>query len=198
MSLKTFKKLLVGLSLLVSASAFAAPIDVTVDFSGIPSNGELGDPGNFVGTVDVGANSTITSIAFNITLTAFDPSYLSEMIVAFERTDLTDGVFFTPTPGDAFPGTASYSGFADLVDLGLAFQVGADGLLRVEFFEDWDDYWFDADGLWSGSFTFGVDTVDAPAPVPEPASALLLAAGLATMRYAGRRRARKSAAAAMH
>ncbi|WP_306395811.1 PEP-CTERM sorting domain-containing protein [Telluria beijingensis] len=197
MSLKTFKKLLVGLSFLASASAFAAPVSITVDLFDIPSYGGLGDPDNFVGTVDVGANSTITSIAFDLTLTALDPSYLSEMVVAFESTDFANGVFFTPGLGDEFPGSASYSGFADLVDLGLSFQVGTDGLLRVEFFEDWDDYFFGTDGFWNGSFTFGVDTIDAPSPVPEPASALLLAAGLATMRYAGRRGARKSAATTM-
>lgn len=189
MLLKSFSKLLVGLSFLASASAFAVPTTVTVNLTDIPSYGTLGDPDNFVGFVDLGANSTITSIGFNLDLTAFSPSYLSELRVAFERSDFLNGVYFTPGLGDAFPGSASYSGFADLLALGLDFQLADDGLLRVEFFESFDDYFFDVDGVWNGSFTFGVDTAEAPAEVPEPASALLLAAGLATMRYAGRRRA---------
>jgi len=193
MLLKTFSRLVVGLSFLMSASAFAAPITVT--FSDVGSHGEIGDPDNVVTLVDVGAHATITSVAFELVLTAFDPSYLSEMVVAFESSDFADGVFFTPGLGDDGPGTASYTGFADLVALGLDFQVGADGLLRIEFFESWDDYWGFADGAWSGSFTFGVDADDGPSPVPEPASIMLLAAGLAAMRHAGRRAASKSTSA---
>lgn len=199
MLLKSFSKLLVGLSFLASASVFAAPTTVTVDFSDIPSYGYLGDSDNFVGFIDVGANSHITSIAFDVNLTATSPSWLADMVVAFERTDFLAGLYLTPAFDVPSAGTGSYSGFGDLVALGLDFTVGEDGLLRVEFFENWDDL-FGVDGTWNfGSFTFGVDTVDGPAPVPEPASALLLAAGLAGMRYAGRRRgAKKTGAAAMH
>lgn len=197
MLLKTFNKMLVGLSFLVSASVFAAPI--TVNFSGIDSDGELRDWDNFVGTVDVGANARITGISYNLNLTAFGESYLSEMAVAFERSDLLEGVLFHPAPAYAFPGTASVSGSANLVDLGLDFVLGEDGLLRIEFFETYDDDWGFADGIWNfGSFTFEVELADEPAPVPEPASVLLLAAGLATMRYAGRRAARKSTGSVIH
>jgi len=199
MLLKAFGKLLVGLSFLASASAFAAPTTVTVNFGDIESYGYLGDPDNFVGFVDIGANSRITSIAYDVNLTAFDPSWLADMVVAFERTDFLEGLFLTPAFDAAFPGTGSYSGAGDLVALGLDFAVAEDGLLRIEFFESWDDL-FGVDGLWNfGTFTFGVETVDEPAPVPEPASALLLAAGLASMRYAGRRRAaKKTIQSAMH
>lgn len=99
-------------------------------------------------------------------------------------------MFFTPGLGDDFPGYASYSGFADLTQLGLAFEVGVDGILRMEFFEDYDDFFADWDGFYDlGYITIGFDTANVdPSPVPEPASILLLAAGLATMRYSGHRR----------
>jgi hypothetical protein len=191
MFLKSFNKLLVGLSFLACSSVFAAPMSITVDVGGIDSMDEYGSPFNTVLGLQVGANSTITNISYAFSLYADEPSYLSEIRIAFENSDQTDGVFFTPGVSNPFPGSASYSGAANLIDLGLAFQVGADGILRLEFFEGFDDYPGEWDGFWeSGFFTFGYETVDVvdPEPVPEPASALLLAAGLASMRYAGRRR----------
>jgi len=191
---RSLSKLLVGLSFLASASSFAAPISVS--YTNIESYGGLGDPDNFVSFVDVGANSRITSVDYSLSITALDPSWLADLVVAFERSDFLSGVFFTPGFAEIGPGgTQEYAGFADLVELGLDFQVGADGLLRLEFFDTVDDL-PGVEGIWNYvNFTFGVETVDEPAPVPEPASALLLAAGLAAMRQMKRRRSAHDSAA---
>lgn len=189
--LNRFKVLFAGLSLLACTSVFAGPL--TVDVSGIQSHGYIGDPDNTVLTYNVGANSRITSVAFSINVTAFSPSWLSEIGLMFTDSDQFDGVIFTPGVGDEFSGTASYIDSVDLISIDLDFLVGADGILRLEFFEDYDDG-FGADGQWNfGTITFGIEPV--ASDVPEPGSILLLGAGLAMMGYAGRRRhgARKAA-----
>lgn len=188
MSLRSLSKLLVSLSFLACTSAFAAPLVVNV--AGVQSFGEYGDSANTVLTYNVGANVTITGISYNVNLTAFSPSWLSELSLSFEDSAQSDGIFFNPAFGDDASGTGNYADFADLIDLGLSFQVGADGILRLEFFEDLDDF-AGADGIWNfGTITFTTDAVDVPpaGDVPEPASALLIGAGLAAMGYAGRRR----------
>ena len=195
MSLASLNRLLVSLSLFACSSVFAAPLVVNV--SGIESHGYYGDETNTVLAFNVGANSIITTVTYSLNLTAFTPSYLSELTLAFEDSSQAGGVFFNPGFIDENPGTGTYSGFADLADLGLSFAVGADGLLRLEFFEtDFDDI-DGADGIWNfGTITFGVEPVTAE--VPEPATGLLLGAGLAMMGYANRRRqaVRRAASAA--
>ena len=77
-------------------------------------------------------------------------------------------------------------GSIDLAPQHLDFRVGADGFLRLEFFEDWDDI-AGVDGAWDfGTITFNAE--QAPTAVPEPATSLLFGAGLALPGYAGRRR----------
>lgn len=197
MSLKSFAKLLVGASILASAAAFATPL--TVDVAGIASHGAFGDSRNTVLNFNVGANASITSISYDVNLTAFAPSWLSELGLAFTNSAITDGVLLNPGFNDDRPGTASYSDSLDLVLGELSFNVGSDGILRLEFYEDFDDVAVDPDGRWNfGTITFNIEGGTTPpvSDVPEPASILLLGAGLGMMGYTGRRRRAKAATAA--
>jgi len=186
MSLRSLKALLVSFSLVASTSLFAAPL--VVDLTGINSVGEIGDPGNSVYTFDIGANSLITGISYNFNVTAYSPSWLSELGLTMTNSKQTEGVDFHPGIGLDFSGTRSFSGAADLVPLGLDFYVGNDGILRLEFFEDFDDLFVNPDGRWNfGTITFDYTPQAAPSDVPEPATALLLGGGAMLMGFAGRR-----------
>lgn len=175
------------------AAALIAPTtvkaaDVTFDVAGVSSNDEFLSDINEVYLLNVGANAQILTVSWNVTIFADDPSYLSEAQLAFSNVGLTDGVFLTVGIGDDAPGTQTYSGFVDLVANGLSFAVDADGLLRLEFFEGYDDYPGDWDAIWeSGSITFGTSTVAVPA-VPEPSTYAMLALGLAGVGVVARRR----------
>lgn len=195
MSLSSLNKMLASLSFFACTSLFAAPI--VIDVTGVQSIGNFGDARNTVMTYDVGANATITNVSYSFNVTAFSPSWLSEIGFALSDSAVTEGVLFTPGVGNDDPGTATYAGNITLSDSGLDFNVGADGLLRVEFYEDFDDSSVNPDGRWNfGNITIAYEPDIAPpaADVPEPATALLMGTGAMMMGYGRRRRAAPKAA----
>ena len=190
MSTAPLAKILIALSFFACTSVFATPLIVGV--AGVESVDAYGAPGNTVLLFDVGANAAIISLAYDVNLTAFGTSWLSEMDVAFTDTG-GNGVQLVPLAGAAYQhaGTASAAGSVSLDDIGLTFAVGSDGILRVQFFESFNDV-VGPDGQWNfGTITVGVEQAPGTG-VPEPSSVLLTGAGLAVLAYVGRRLPRLS------
>jgi hypothetical protein len=170
-----------ALVLVASAPAWATTT-VSFDVTGIDSRNVFLSPGNTVAFLQLAPFAEVTRIDFDVNLTSFGPSWLSELQVAFTNTDITAGVFSSPGFGVNNNGTQSFTGFGDLVPQGLNFKVGADGRLRLEFADQSDDPEVDPDGRWNfGTLTFTVSAV------PEPASYGLMALGLGAVLLARRR-----------
>lgn len=147
--------------------------ELQVDTAGILDYDERDAAINVVLDFYVGSGASITSLKWDVNLTSYVGSYLSEMKLTFSDS-LGKGVTFTPGYGDDFDGTENYAGFQNLGDLGQIFAVGADGILRLEFHDGFKDLAFDEpEGIWnSGTLIFGVS------PVPEPPVFAMALAGL--------------------
>lgn len=161
----------------------AATHELVVETTDILNYDERGATSNVILDFHVGAGASITSLKWDVNVTAYAGSYLSEMKLTFSDT-LGNGVTFTPGNGDDFDGTTDYAGFQDLGELGQTFAVGADGILRLEFHDGFKDLAFDEpEGVWnSGTLTFGI------APVPEPPAFAMMLGGLLLAASALRRR----------
>jgi len=197
MGMKTF-----AVATALTAAAFganaasAAVFTVDIDVSGISSYGELGDPSNVLMDVLLAPDALVTGIGWDVTIEAFSPSWQSEIAVAFLNS--LEGLNLSPGAGTDSAGTGSYSsgGILDLgsIDPTFPFSVGSDGLLNLEFFEQFDDSSVSPDGQWlSGTLTIQYEADDTPTPgVPEPTTWAMMIGGLGLV-GAFLRRSRKAA-----
>jgi hypothetical protein len=158
--------------------------ELQIDTAGILNYDERGAVSNVVLDFYVGSGASITSLKWDVNVTSYVGSYLSEMKVTFSDS-LGKGVTFTPGNGDDFDGTANYAGFQNLGELGQIFAVGADGILRLEFHDGYKDLAFDEpEGIWNyGTLTFGISPVPEPPVFAMALGGLLLVSALVKRRH---------------
>lgn len=179
----------VCISGLLAPAVQAATDTLVINFNNLYSTDVKGSADNTLLTYTLAPGAYLTGVSWVVQMTAFDPSWLSEMTLELTNSR-GEGVQLSPAADLNAAGNLAVSGQTDLVNTGLAFRLGDDGQLQLELFDAVDDLAGQPDGRWSsGLLRFDYT---APAPVPEPASAALLLAGLTGV-LAVRRRQRSAA-----
>ncbi len=157
----------------VEAGSVAIQVPVTIDMY---DSWDLEmDPSNDVPVIDIaqlaglgsGSPATMTGIGWDLTIDTATPglgSWLSEAVMYFDDNIAPDGagLYLTPGAGDNFAGSASYSsgGVIDLTDNAIPDIVLPDGMLRLEFFESYDDVGDAIDAVYNAVSTVTVVVAD--------------------------------------
>lgn len=156
------KKVLAVLS--VAGLTSVAMADVDVDLTGVESRYGLGDGGNQVILVNTGIpNVEITGIEWDLFFTPNSPSWTDE-----PNWDFSNGGHNWDM-GD-HGGTSNSNPIALIGSEVTSFFADGAGIVRIEFWEDFDDGGVDPDGVYNqGTLTLKF--------IPAPASAALLGLG---------------------
>lgn len=171
--------------------ADAQPV-TRIDITNTPSYDAKGSGLNHVMIVTLPANSIVTRVGWVTKQSAYTPSWLSEMAIQLSDTPSTQSFSIRPAAGDNFSGTGAYTsgGLIPLSIFGIPNLPLANGLLRLEFYETFDDFPGAPDGEWSDHISSldhevlqSILTIEY---IPAPSTAVVL--GLAGLAAARRRR----------
>lgn len=157
---------------------------INVNVAGIQSFAGFGNAGNTFLFFNIGAGNSVNGFGYDVVLSANDPSWRSEITVGITNTTVLNmGLFVRPGFMDQSPGLGTpytSNGIVKLNTIPIApITAGADGLIRLQFFETYDDPSVAPDGQWKG----GIFTLQV---TPTPGAAGLL--GLAGVSLLGRKR----------
>ncbi len=149
----------------------------------------FGDSSNVVMLIDMAALFGLSSgsaidlngIAWDVTINTVGASWLSEARMEITDQAISAGLGLTVGIGNDFAGTGTFTsaGVLKLQDAGLPDLILADGILRLEFWETFDDVADEIDAFLNGTLTL-------QSSVPAPSGVALL--GLGGLVAARRRR----------
>lgn len=189
----TLKRAVLGAALITVLTGGADAAVLTVQLHDVANYGNLSDPSNIVNSYNIGAFSEVVAFSYDVTITAYNPSWLSEASIYISDSATLGSFGVRPASGIGHSGIETFSGSRDLTALVRSFLVGADGILRVEFAESFDDL-DGVDSLFNGTLSFTYNPF--VAGVPEPASWALMIGGFGLVGGALRRSRRAVAAIA--
>lgn len=129
---------------------------LSVDISNVSTNAAFGSALNEVYTYNLAPNAQVVGVSWDLDIETIGASYLSEARFDFTDSAITTGVSLTAAVGEDAPGAGNFSsgGFLSLVDAELDFAVGADGVLRIEFWEGFVDNAGAGDAILNGNISF--------------------------------------------
>jgi subtilisin family serine protease len=139
-------------------------VSPTLSVDGVELFGGLGTPANSSVTLDIGVGNAVTGFGFEVTVEAFDPSWLSESrmaILSNAGDPIGSGASIQPDATGG-PGVANASS-GGIVALGAPVAANASGEIYIEWFESFTDAEVSPNSAWS----------DAAAPVTLPAGITL-------------------------
>ncbi|GAB4184292.1 MAG: hypothetical protein Tsb002_07150 [Wenzhouxiangellaceae bacterium] len=125
------------------------------DTQDIDSWDGLDDADNIIVEFNIGAGNALTGVSWDVSIETVGASWLSEATVQFSNSDGSadpNAINLSVGAGDDMAGTADYSsgGILPFSSVPLAdITVNADGILRLQFFESFDDVADTIDGFWN-------------------------------------------------
>lgn len=149
---------------------------VNINIGGTDSWDPEGSPNNTILTFDIAALAgeasgtplEMTGLGWDVFQSTVGPSWGSEMVVSFgDNVGGLPGLYLTPSgTGAPITGTENNSsgGILDLTDNSIPNVVLPDGVLRLEFFDSYDDYPGGVDGHWEAGSTLDIAYKVVPAP----------------------------------
>lgn len=128
-------------------TAGAGPIFEVVDISGVESRNGLGDGANVVLLINLAPNAEVVGFDWELFYTPRAPSWTDEPNMRFSDTGQTSN--YNWDMGD-WGGVSNSDPIALAGSDVFSIMLGADGVLRLEFWEDFVDY-NGRDGTYSNS-----------------------------------------------